>query len=49
MPQSGWGEWGIWLKLASKQRQHLNHNERSEYALVSLRVLKKPKVVEAYF
>jgi len=35
MSQSGWGEWGIWLKLASKQRQHLGHNERSEYALVS--------------
>ena len=49
MSRSGWGEWRIWLKLASKQRRHLDHNERSEYALVSMRVLKKPKECEAFF
>ena len=32
MPRSGWGKWKIWLKLASNQRRHLAHNERSEYA-----------------
>jgi len=31
MPRSGWDKRRIWLKLASKQRRHLDHNERSEY------------------
>ena len=30
MPRSGWNKRRIWLKLASKQRRHLDHNERSE-------------------
>jgi len=49
IPRSGWDKRWIWLKLASKQRRHLDHNERSEYALVSLRALKKPKECEAFF
>jgi len=42
IPRSGWDKRWIWLKLASKQRQHLDHNERSE-CLSKLASIKKAK------
>jgi len=40
--RSGWDKRRIWLKLASKQRRHLDHNERSE-CLSKLASIKKAK------
>ena len=48
MPRSGWYEWRIWLKLASKQRRHLDHNERSE-CLSKLTSIKKVKNAKHHF
>ncbi len=48
MPRSGWDEWRIWLKLASKQRRHLDHNERSE-CLKAHTKMKKAKRMRSIF
>ena len=48
IPRSGWDEWRIWLKLASKQRRHLDHNERSECSCKHIR-MKKAKRMRSIF